>query len=120
MDVWNRVSVPEIESLLLKLLNSGMLDSSLGQVASGSPPYLKSRRPQPTAPVQQNFFKGISMLNRCKLFAISVFLLSAATANAQTFRGEIKGLVQDGSGAVISEAVVQAVHTGTGFTRSTL
>jgi hypothetical protein len=49
-----------------------------------------------------------------------VFFLGAAIANAQTFRGEIKGSVQDASGAAIAETVVQAVHTGTGFTRSTV
>ena len=49
-----------------------------------------------------------------------MFLLGAALANAQTFRGEIKGTVQDTSGAAIAETVVQAVHTGTGFSRSTV
>jgi hypothetical protein len=47
-------------------------------------------------------------------------LLSAAALSlcAQSFRGEIKGTVEDASGAVISEAVVQAVNKGTGLKRS--
>ena len=60
------------------------------------------------------------MSNLFKLAGAAVFLLGAAIAGAQTFRGEIKGSVQDASGAAISEAIVQAVHTGTGFTRSTV
>src|SRR4051812_10371972 len=60
------------------------------------------------------------MSNLFKLAGAVVFLFGAAIAGAQTFRGEIKGSVQDASGAAIPEAVVQAVHTGTGFTRSTV
>ena len=55
-----------------------------------------------------------------KLTGAAVFLLVATLASAQTFRGEIKGAVQDASGAAIAETVVQAVHKGTGFTRSTV
>ncbi|MBC7927054.1 MAG: carboxypeptidase regulatory-like domain-containing protein, partial [Bryobacteraceae bacterium] len=39
---------------------------------------------------------------------------------AQTFRGEIRGTIEDASGATISEAIVEAVNKGTGQKRSTI
>ena len=44
----------------------------------------------------------------------------AASAFAQTFRGQIKGTIEDASGAAIGEAIVDATHIGTGVKRSTL
>jgi hypothetical protein len=46
--------------------------------------------------------------------------LLASWAIAQTFRGGINGSVTDSSGAVMAEASVRAVNTGTGLTYATL
>lgn len=46
-------------------------------------------------------------------------LVSVLALNAQTFRGQITGTVEDASGAAIGAAVVEAVHQGTGVRRST-
>ncbi|MBC8166332.1 MAG: TonB-dependent receptor [Bryobacteraceae bacterium] len=52
--------------------------------------------------------------------ALSLSLLGVLSAHAQTFRGEIRGSVEDTTGAAISESVIQATHKGTGVKRSTL
>ncbi len=39
---------------------------------------------------------------------------------AQTFRGEIKGTVEDPSGAILADAKVTAINVATGFSRATL
>ncbi|MCW5966471.1 MAG: carboxypeptidase regulatory-like domain-containing protein [Bryobacterales bacterium] len=52
-----------------------------------------------------------------RLFAL--FLLCLGAVNAQTYRGEIRGTVKDGSGAVLEGAVVTAENNGTGVRRST-
>src|SRR3954471_7630941 len=54
-----------------------------------------------------------------------VFLLVALAATtallpAQTFRGEIKGTVEDGSGAVLPGTTVSVLHKATGVGRSTV
>ncbi len=51
---------------------------------------------------------------------LCAFTAAVSLLLGQTFRGEIKGTVEDASGAVISEAVVQAVNKGTGLKRSTM
>lgn len=48
---------------------------------------------------------------------IAIFLLPL---HSQTFRGEIRGTVQDGSGAVLEGAVVTAENSGTGVRRGTI
>src|SRR4051812_45242668 len=56
-------------------------------------------------------------------FKKAVFLfatMATATLCAQTFRGEIKGTVEDSSGAVIAGAIVKATHQGTASTRAGL
>lgn len=45
---------------------------------------------------------------------------AAASLGGQTFRGEIKGTVEDASGASIADAVVQATHKETSVKRSTV
>lgn len=53
-------------------------------------------------------------------FLSFVYALIAVPASySQTFRGEIKGAVEDATGATISDAVVEATHKGTGIKRST-
>lgn len=51
---------------------------------------------------------------------VAVFTAALIPAGAQTFRGEIRGAVQDASGAVIGEAKAEATHKGTGLKRATL
>ncbi len=51
-------------------------------------------------------------------FALGVAL--RAPSPAQTFRGEIKGSVSDTTGALMSDAIVEARHVGTGAKRSTI
>jgi hypothetical protein len=56
-----------------------------------------------------------------KFYSLLIFLgVFAASATAQTFRGEINGTVQDPSGAVLSDATIRAVNKATGFSRSTV
>jgi hypothetical protein len=49
-----------------------------------------------------------------------LLLASAAPLAAQTFRGDIRGTVQDPSGAVLPDAKVTAVNKATNFSRTTL
>jgi len=51
--------------------------------------------------------------------AIPVFLLLAASAFAQTFRGDLAGIVTDSSGAALAGAVVKVDNKATGQTRAT-
>jgi len=55
--------------------------------------------------------KTLRALILCPMVIVSLW--------AQTFRGEIKGTVEDASGAVIGTAVVTATHKGTGVKRAT-
>ena len=56
-----------------------------------------------------------------RLFSLLALIGTAAAAlTAQTFRGEIKGSVEDPSGAVLSDTKVTAVNVATGFSRATL
>jgi hypothetical protein len=48
------------------------------------------------------------------------FLIAAAPATAQTYRGSILGTVTDPQGAVVTGATVVATNTATGVTRSTV
>ena len=58
-------------------------------------------------------------LNRCFiLFAVSALL--AFTASAQSFVGELRGLVQDPGGAVIGGANITLRNDATGITRTTV
>ena len=51
---------------------------------------------------------------------LMAFLLSAVSpTNAQTYRGAIRGLVRDSSGAAIVGASVTAKHSDTGLVRAT-
>ena len=50
---------------------------------------------------------------------LSIALLFAATAPAQTSRGTISGTVYDPSGAIVTDATVKVDQANTGFTRST-
>ena len=53
--------------------------------------------------------------------SLFVLLLAfAAPLAAQTFRGDIRGTVQDPSGAVLPDAKVTAVNKATNFSRTTL
>ena len=49
-----------------------------------------------------------------------LFCVMAAPLTAQTFRGEIKGSVEDATGAILGDAKIQAVNTATGFSRAAL
>ena len=61
-------------------------------------------------------FKGMKwVLSTCEL----VLLLAAPKAQAQVLYGSIVGTVQDGSGAVVQDAKVTIVNTGTGQSQST-
>ena len=51
---------------------------------------------------------------------IYLALLLAASLTAQSFRGSVKGTVEDPSGAALTGAKVTATNTDTGVTRSTL
>ena len=53
-------------------------------------------------------------------FGFAVLLLCAATGQAQSVLGEIRGLVTDANEGSIPEAVVKATRTSTGEIRSTL
>ena len=53
-----------------------------------------------------------------KLMALALALASGSAIFAQTFTGSIRGSVTDPSGAVVAGALVQAMNTGTGETRS--
>jgi hypothetical protein len=55
-----------------------------------------------------------------KSYVATLFLTAALPLAGQTFRGEIRGLVEDPSGAVLSEAKVTAVNTATGLSRAAL
>jgi hypothetical protein len=50
----------------------------------------------------------------------ALFTMLAASAFAQTFRGDISGIVTDPSGAALANAVVRVEDPATGLTRSTL
>ncbi len=51
---------------------------------------------------------------------LALITISAAPLSAQTFRGEIKGTVEDPSGAILGDAKVTAANVATGFSRTTL
>src|SRR6476659_8826760 len=51
---------------------------------------------------------------------LAVICITATSLTAQTFRGEIKGSVEDPSGAVLSDTKVTAVNNASGFSRATL
>ena len=50
----------------------------------------------------------------------ALFAMLAASAFAQTFRGDLSGIVTDSSGAALANAVVRVEDRATGLTRSTL
>jgi hypothetical protein len=56
-----------------------------------------------------------------RLYSLVVLAAIGVSAlSGQTFRGEIKGSVEDPSGAVLSETKVTATNVATGFSRATL
>ena len=56
-----------------------------------------------------------------RLYALLALLgVAAIPLTAQTFRGEIKGSVEDPSGAVLADTKITAANIATGFSRSTL
>ena len=59
------------------------------------------------------------MRNSCARLGVLLGLLVLSTsAFGQTFRGAIAGTVADSTGAVVPDASVTIVHTGTGLTRT--
>ncbi|MGH9762738.1 MAG: carboxypeptidase-like regulatory domain-containing protein, partial [Blastocatellia bacterium] len=54
------------------------------------------------------------------LSILLISLLTAATANSQTFRGTILGTVTDSSGGVVPDATVKAKNVATGLERVTV
>jgi hypothetical protein len=54
------------------------------------------------------------------LFGVTLVLIFALGANAQTFRGAINGTVTDPSGAAVPQAQVHAVDTATGIEHTTV
>jgi len=65
-------------------------------------------------------FRYASQLVCVLLLSVAVVLTGTHNANAQGGTGQIKGIVTDSSGAVISSAKVTAVSLETGFTRVTV
>ena len=51
---------------------------------------------------------------------LALICAAASTLTAQTFRGEIKGSVEDPSGAILGDTKISAVNIATGFSRATL
>ena len=49
-----------------------------------------------------------------------VWLLAAATLEAQTFRGGIRGTVSDATGAALPGVTVTATQVGTGLARTAM
>ncbi len=54
------------------------------------------------------------------VYLLVALIATSAFLPAQTFRGEIKGTVEDGSGAVLPGTAVSAMHKATGVGRSTV
>jgi len=57
---------------------------------------------------------------KCALAAISLTLLLATAVSAQNFRGGIKGVVTDESGAILPSAIVRATNEATSLMNSTV
>jgi hypothetical protein len=55
-----------------------------------------------------------------RLYLLLALIGVTAPVSAQTFRGEIKGSVEDPSGAVLADTKVTAINIATGFARATL
>jgi hypothetical protein len=63
----------------------------------------------------------MKVLVRTSTFTFLLFLLGLTQAIvAQTFRGGIAGIVQDGSGAVVSNAKISLTGSSTGLKRETV
>ena len=54
------------------------------------------------------------------LSVVSLVLLFASTVSAQNFRGGIKGVVTDESGAILASSIVKATNEATGLVNSTI
>jgi hypothetical protein len=57
---------------------------------------------------------------KCAVSTVSLFLLLATAVSAQNFRGGIKGVVTDESGAILPSAIVKATNEATSLVNSTV